>query len=94
MGQKQWYHFGLGAPPILVYFSGDWDVHWGYDLDFDPWRDGSYEPFARGTHLRRTSKPLWQAGSVSQGTEGSYGWLVHVEVGPAKRPQGFPFCLP
>ena len=27
----------FGAPPILVYFSGDWDVHWGYDLDFDPW---------------------------------------------------------
>ena len=21
----------------LVYFSGDWDVHWGDDLDFDPW---------------------------------------------------------
>ena len=21
-------HFGVGAPPILVYFSGDWDVHW------------------------------------------------------------------
>ena len=19
-------HFGVGAPPILVYFSGDWDV--------------------------------------------------------------------
>ena len=29
--------FWGGAPPILVYFSGDWDVHWGYDLDFDPW---------------------------------------------------------
>ena len=29
-------HFGVGAPPILVYFSGDWDVHWGYDLAFDP----------------------------------------------------------
>ena len=29
-------HFGVGAPPILVY-SGDWDVHWGYDLAFDPW---------------------------------------------------------
>ena len=28
--QNQWYHFGVGAPPILVYFSGDWDVHWGY----------------------------------------------------------------
>ena len=30
-------HFGVGAPPILVFFSGDWDVHWGYDLAFDPW---------------------------------------------------------
>ena len=37
VGQNQWYHSGVGAPPILVYFSGDWDVHWGYDLDFDPW---------------------------------------------------------
>ena len=26
MGQNQWYHLGTGAPPILVYFSGDWDV--------------------------------------------------------------------
>ena len=32
--------------PILVgshfrtYFSGDWDVHWGCDLDFDPWPHG------------------------------------------------------
>ena len=33
VGQNQWYHFGVGAQPILVYFSGDWDVHWGYDLD-------------------------------------------------------------
>ena len=33
MGQNQWYHFGVGTPPmlpILVYISGDWDVHWGY----------------------------------------------------------------
>ena len=37
LGQNQWYHFGVGAPAILVYVSGDWDVHWGYDLDFDPW---------------------------------------------------------
>ena len=22
--QNQWYHFGVGATPILVYFSGDW----------------------------------------------------------------------
>ena len=30
VGQNQWCHFGVGAPLILVYFSGDWDVHWGY----------------------------------------------------------------
>ena len=29
-GSNQWYHFGVGAPPIFVYFSGDWDVHRGY----------------------------------------------------------------
>ena len=28
---NQWYH-GVGAPPILVYFSGDWDVHWRYGM--------------------------------------------------------------
>ena len=28
---------GVGAPPILVYFSGDWDIHRGYDLGFDLW---------------------------------------------------------
>ena len=22
VGQNQWYHFGIGAPPILVHFSG------------------------------------------------------------------------
>ena len=32
MGQNQWYHFGIGAPPILVYVSGVWDVHWGYGI--------------------------------------------------------------
>ena len=32
VGQNQWYHFGVGAPPILAYFSGDWDVHWGYRI--------------------------------------------------------------
>ena len=31
-------HCGVGAPPIFrTYFSGEWDVHWGY-LAFDPWR--------------------------------------------------------
>ena len=32
MGQNQWYHFGAGAPLILVYFNADWDVHWGYGI--------------------------------------------------------------
>ena len=32
VGQNQWCHFGVGAPPISVYFSGDWDVHWGYGI--------------------------------------------------------------
>ena len=32
VGQNQWYHFGVGAPPILVYFSGHWDVHSKYGL--------------------------------------------------------------
>ena len=32
MVQNQWYHFGIGAPPILVYFGGDWGVHWQYEV--------------------------------------------------------------
>ena len=24
-------------PTIKSFVSGDWDVHWGYDLGFDPW---------------------------------------------------------
>ena len=35
VGQHQWYHFGVGAPPNLVFFIGDWDVHWGV-RGFDP----------------------------------------------------------
>ena len=32
-------HFGVGefTTHFRTYFSWDWDVHWGYDLDFDPW---------------------------------------------------------
>lgn len=29
-------HFGVGALPVLVYFSWDGDVHQGVQ-DFDPW---------------------------------------------------------
>ena len=31
-GSKPMVPFWVGAPPILVYFSGDWDVHWGYGI--------------------------------------------------------------
>ena len=35
-------HFGVGEfnTHFRLYFSGDWDVHRGYDLDFDPWPHG------------------------------------------------------
>ena len=38
-------HFGVGefTTHLRTYFSGDWDVHWGYDLDFDPWPN-HYKP--------------------------------------------------
>ena len=32
VGQNQWYHFGVGAPPVLDYFTGHWDVDWGYGV--------------------------------------------------------------
>ena len=51
-------HFGaFGAPPMLVYVSGDWDVHWGYDLGFDPWpcvhrsMGGTRDAGSAGLHL-------------------------------------------
>ena len=52
VGQNRWYHFAVGAEPILVYFNVDWDVHWGHDFDFDPW------PFVSGVKKdrRRTTR--------------------------------------
>ena len=32
-GQNQWYHFGIGAPPVLVYFGGD-GMFTGLGVDF------------------------------------------------------------
>ena len=32
VGQNQWCHFGVGALAIVVYFSGDWAFHWGYEI--------------------------------------------------------------
>ena len=32
--------FGEFTAHFRTYFSGGWDVHWGYDLDLDPWPYG------------------------------------------------------
>ena len=29
--------WGRCTTHFRTYFSGDWNVHWGYDLDFEPW---------------------------------------------------------
>ena len=51
-GQNQWYHFGVGAPPILVYFSGDWNVHWAYGI-----LTHAHMSASSGFSLRATSCP-------------------------------------
>ena len=37
-------HFGRCSTHFRAYFSGDLDVHWGHDLDFDPWPNGACDP--------------------------------------------------
>ena len=57
VGQNQWYHFGVGAPPILVYFTGDWDVHSGVrDFDPQPFSCGERTPFE--SQLARLRSPF------------------------------------
>ena len=47
-GQERAFLHGCGSKPMVPFwglrcttqfslFLGDWDVHWGYDLAFDPW---------------------------------------------------------
>ena len=45
VGRNQWYHFGVGAPPILILdnFSGDVDVHWGQGKRQTEETKGPYE---------------------------------------------------
>ena len=45
--------FGELATHFRTYFSGDWDVHWGYDLDFDPWPFGQKTRFAQVSEARQ-----------------------------------------
>ena len=61
--KPSWYQLGVGAPPIVVYFSGDWDVHWD-DLDFDPWpfeclaRQSLDDPVRLSGRVASTEQPL------------------------------------
>ena len=63
MGQNRWYPSGVGAPPILVDFSGDWHVHRKV-RDFDPWplNEAKWKPeVARETTTRKFQQPFGQA---------------------------------
>ena len=56
-------HFGVGEFTTLfrTYLSGDWDVHWRHDLDFDPW-PGNID--SAGLDLRNLT--AFSASSVSR----------------------------
>ena len=75
VGQNQWYHFGVRAPPILVYFSGDLHVHWVYAIlshgQTGPWarRDG-WQTFATPRELvevqsRMAEEPIGSAAGAA-----------------------------
>ena len=63
---------------MLLYFSGDWDVHWGLtDLGFDPWpfvlltcqsRLARCKPKAsNGGALPQVASLAWDCGAVTTG---------------------------
>ena len=60
VGQNQWYHFGVGAQPILVYFNWDWDVDWGYGLLTHGQIVGTFlgNPLGKREHKEATSFEL------------------------------------
>ena len=71
VGQNQWYLFEVGAPPMSVYFSGDWDVHWGYDLAFDPWPSLN---LGSSSHPRQGGCSLAPDGSAQNRLGGDKAW--------------------
>ena len=69
VGQSHWCHFGVGAPPILVYLSGNWDVHWstvsllcfhgGRGNQMERWTEASFWLFRMAILVQASrSKPL------------------------------------
>ena len=67
-GQNQWFHFGVGAPPVLVYLSGGLGCSLGAHQGFDPWP-------VRVCLLRSLARPrsAWQeAGRSFRETVGDF----------------------
>ena len=81
VGQNQWYHFGAGAPPILVYFGGDWDVDCGYWVLTHGHLCGAPTFFARGEVSTLGSlKGRWKWHGGALGVDGAiYGIPAHAE---------------
>ena len=76
-------HSGVGAPPIFrAYFSGDWDVHWGYGLlthgplIVDAKMAGSLANLIRGPlcHLNQTQHKQLHGRQPVLGWCGHFGW--------------------
>ena len=88
-------HFGVGAPPILVCFREDWEVHWGYDLDFDPWPHGFILVCLfphNGLFLLLISLPHHtQKGPRGGSRVLGAAWMV---MGPGRLNLGGPLCPP
>ena len=57
VGQNQWYHFGVGAPPILVY-SGDWElgVRFGFWPPPPPQKKVDSQPSTVSPKTRRSRR--------------------------------------
>ena len=62
VGQNQGSHFREGAPPILVYFGGDWDVHWGHGiLTHDHISTGPHVPMQIISSARSGELDVWSS---------------------------------
>ena len=78
VGQNQWYHLGVVAPPILVYFSGDWDVHW-----FDPWPYEETKEHSASQGFERKNDP--RVSHLGSGAGGPVaGWELDLGFGRVK----------
>ena len=97
VGKHQWYHFGVGefTTDFRTYFSGwiESDVHWGYDLDVEPWPSS---PLPLGFGRRSVPQPpamvSWRMPpSAAAGTPGA-GLKPPPKASFPEEPGGFGEC--